>query len=54
MELGAAIATAGVWLRPRVRALAGTAWVALLGLGSAAAEAGRRVYARLADDRDDS
>ena len=54
LKLGVAIATAGAWLRPRVRALAGAAWVALFGLGSAAADAGRRVYARLADDRDDS
>ena len=44
------MATAGAWLGPRVRALAGSGWMALLGLGSAAAAAGRRGYARLAGD----
>jgi hypothetical protein len=50
LKLGVSIGIAGAWLGPRVRALAGAGWVALLGLGGAAVDAGRRVYARLADD----
>jgi hypothetical protein len=48
-ELGVWIATGVAWMRPRLRALADAAWVALVGLSCAAAEAGRRVYARLVD-----
>jgi hypothetical protein len=48
-ELGVWIAAGGAWMRPRLRALAGAAWVALVGLSCAAAEAGHRVYARLVD-----
>jgi hypothetical protein len=50
-ELGVWIAAAGAWLRPRVRALGSAAWVAVVGLSCAAAEAGRRVYARFVDHR---
>ena len=48
-ELGVRIGAAAVWLRPRLRALAGAAWVALVGLSCAATKAGHRVYARLVD-----
>jgi hypothetical protein len=40
--------TAGVWLRPRVKARAGEARVAALSLGAAAAESGGRLAGRIA------
>jgi hypothetical protein len=48
-ELRVWIGAAGEWLRPRLGALAGTACVALLGLGGAAAKTGHRVHARFVD-----
>jgi hypothetical protein len=49
LKLGVAIGALGAWLSPRMHALTGAGLVALLSLGSATADAGRRVYARLAD-----
>ena len=48
-EAGVRIGTATAWLRPRLRALASAAWVALVGLSCAAAKAGHRLYVRLVD-----
>jgi hypothetical protein len=47
-ELGLRVIAAAAWLRPRLRAQASAAGVAALALGAAAAEASRRLGARLA------